>query len=73
MLKLGSKCMIFGKDRKLHSHYRYITEIMLNHAVLCDDKDCVCYASSFNDAIVEMAKVGDKNMKDLVREILDRE
>ena len=57
---------------ELYRHYRYITNIMLNHACICDERWCVCQASSFQDALADFKHVADDNTKRLIDEIFHR-
>ncbi len=60
-------------QRKRFSHYRYITNIMLNHAVLCTENWCWCHASSFNDAIADYKYDAEDGEKMVIEEILRKE
>jgi len=57
---------------ELYRHYRYLTHWMINHAVQCDDRECICRASTFQDGLVELERV-DIEYASTIREVLDKE
>lgn len=57
---------------ELYRHYRYITHWLINHAVCCDDRGCICRASTFQDDLVELERV-DIEYARTIREVLDKE
>ena len=57
---------------ELYRHYRYITHWLINHAICCDDKQCICRASTFQDDLVELERV-DIEYARTIREVLDKE
>ena len=57
---------------KLYKHYRYFTEIMINHAIQCRDKRCWCNGSSFNDALADFKHDAPDNIKREIEEIFVR-
>ena len=60
-------------QRKEFLHYRYITEIMINHAIQCRERWCVCRGSSFNDALAGFRVDAPDNLKRDIDEVLNRD
>ena len=60
-------------QRKEFSHYRYITQIMIDHAIQCKERWCVCRASSFNDALADFRHDAPANLKREIDEVLNRD
>lgn len=57
---------------ELYRHYRYLTHWLIDHACQCDDKRCICRASTFEDDLVELERV-DTEYARTIREVLNRE
>ncbi len=60
-------------QRKEFVHYRYITRIMIDHAIQCKERWCVCRASSFNDALADFRHDAPDNLKREIDEVLNRD
>lgn len=52
--------------------FKYIFEYLLNHSVQCSDKTCLCYASTWNDALADMKNITDE-YNNLIDEIFRRD
>ena len=55
------------KQKIINNLYEYF----LDHASLCQERWCICKASTFQDALVELKKFDKKN-KSQIEEILSR-
>jgi len=66
------------RDIKLTSHqielfrsYRYITHWLIDHAIQCDNKQCICRASTFEDELPNLERI-DIEYARTIREVLDK-
>lgn len=50
-----------------------IVNNLLYHAVTCNERWCVCKASSFRDAIVDLKKVETPQHKKIIKEIFEND
>jgi len=66
------------RDVKLTPHqielfrsYRYITHWLIDHAIQCDNKQCICRASTFEDELPNLERI-DIEYASTIREVLDK-
>ena len=57
---------------KLNHMFRNFFEYFLDHAIQCDDVNCVCRASTFQDLICEPKLRYNSKYKDEIKEILEK-
>ena len=53
--------------------YRGFTNILLNHAVVCEERWCMCKGSIFNDTLADYQFHAPDNEKSIIEEILQRD
>ncbi len=68
MVKVSGRIMSHGA----RDIFAYIGNHLFEHAFTCDDKDCLCRASIFNDALADLKEV-DKQFISEVEEIWNRD
>ena len=67
-LLILSKSQINVKERIFRNFFEYF----LDHAVQCDDKMCVCKASTFQDLICKPELRNNPKYKDEIQEVLEK-
>ena len=67
MVKVSGRIMSHGA----RDIFAYIGEYLFEHAFTCENKRCLCRASTFNDAL-DYLKEADKQFVDEVEEIWNR-
>lgn len=70
--KINREVKLTPHQIELFRSYRYITHWLINHAVQCTNRQCVCRASTFEDELPHLEKI-DIEYASTIREVLDKE